>query len=66
MWGNPASPISKWRATKDRWCIGNQFIEYRFDSVFIPAAKEDLSDTNPHRIDFKYWPKRWRTLTFIN
>eukprot|EP01083_Nonionella_stella_P239157 837358_1 len=59
MYGNPASPIALARATKDRWCIGNQFIEYRFDSVFIPAAKEDaFADLNPHRFDFKYWPKK--------
>ena len=59
MYGNPATPIAKFRATKDRWVICNQFIEYRFDSVFIPAAKEDMfADSEPQSIDFKYWPNK--------
>ena len=59
MYGNPASPIAMWRASKDRWCISNQFIEYRFDSVFIPAAKEDMyGDERMHHFEFKYWPKK--------
>jgi len=58
MYHNPAAPIAMTRATKDRWCIANQFLEYRFDQVFIPGAKEDMyGDLNPHRFDFKYWPK---------
>ena len=37
----------------------NQFIEYRFDSVFIPAAKEDMyADARPDKCDFKYYPQK--------
>ena len=39
--------------------IANQFIEYRFESVFIPAAKEDaFGDIRFHHFDFKHWPKK--------
>jgi len=60
MYHNPAAPIAMFRATKDRWCIANQFMEYRFDQVFIPGAKEDMYSwpLQPHHFDFKYWPKK--------
>ena len=45
---NPTAPIVR-RRTNDMWCLGNEYLSYRFDHVFIPAAKEDMyNDEDPN------------------
>jgi len=40
-YSNPLSPINEFMPEKERWTISNDYVEWRFDAVFVPGAPED-------------------------
>lgn len=53
-YANPTAPITRVREGRDTWRLESPIINYRYETVFIPAGKEDMfEDEDPNYFKLK-------------